>query len=477
MKRFIFSGITLMMGILMFTRCEKDVPKPENNNGDTTTAISSQIKYINNWIEYVMNAVYYWDDYLPDNLNPNTEPDPEEYFKKLLYSSDHFSWITDDFEALMSEIEGISVSMGYSPSFGRYTNSDGVFMIVEYVIPGSPADSAGLKRGDIIVSINGIDLDIDNYYDLYKLTSYSVTYGVLTDDGIAKTDSTVSMVAQEVVLDPVIYKDVIELGDLKIGYLVYVEFKSGKSNEFNDSLGLVFDEFAAAGIDELVVDLRYNPGGVLSATAYLASAIAPLSVVQANEVMVRFEYNDYWNNVFLQEEGTNSENLVLRFPQNDHNINLNRVYFLTTRGTASASEFLMTGLYPYMNVVQVGENTYGKYAGAWVIPDLEDPPKHNWGLVPIVFKYANANGFTDFEDGLVPNYYIEDELIGALPFGNLQDPVLNMALQVIQGTKSGLPALKSEKPAYSFERIDDEISRYKRNLFVLPATEDLSLKK
>jgi carboxyl-terminal processing protease len=468
MKRLAGWGMILLLGILLFSRCEKDVPKPSNNNGDTTSGISSQIKYINNWIWDVMSEVYYWNAYLPDNLNPNTEPDPEKYFEKLLYSGDNFSWITDDYEQLMNEYQGVSVSMGYSPAFGRFTNSNGVFIVVEYIIPGSPAERAGIKRGDIIVSINGIDLDMDNYYDMYSLPAYSVTYGELVEGGIAKTDSTVSMTAEQVVLDPIIYYEIFELQDTKIGYLVYVEFKSGESERFNDSLGVVFDEFAAAGISDLIIDLRYNPGGDLTSSAYLASAIAPASVVQGEEILVRFEYNDLYNEYFLKTQGSNSPYLVLRFPQNDHNINLSRVYFLTTGGTASASEFLMIGLYPYMDVIQVGEYTYGKYAGAWIIQDIADPPKHNWGLVPTVFKYANATGFTDFGGGLAPDFQVDDELIGAMPFGDLLDPVLNTALQAILADTRQLPQLKSAKSVLPFERIDDELTRRKRNLFAEP---------
>jgi len=468
--------VFLILGILLFTRCEKDVPEPKNNNSDST-GISAQIKYINNWIWDVMDEVYYWSEFLPQNLDPDTEPDPEEFFEKLLYTSDNFSWITDDYNELMNEYKGVTVAMGYAPAFGRFSESDGVFIIVKYVIPGSPADRSGLKRGDIIVSINGLDLTINNYYEMFRLPSYTVTLGEMVEGGISKTDITLTMVAEQLVLDPIIHYEIIEINDLKAGYLVYVEFKAGENERFNDSLGLVLDEFAAEGIDELIVDLRYNPGGDLTSTAFLASAIAPLSAVESEEVLVRFEYNDLIQNYFLQTQGYNSPNLALRFPQNEHNINLERVYFLTTGGTASASEFLMIGLYPYMDVIQVGENTYGKFAGAWIIPDLEDPPRHNWGLVPTVFKYANATGFTDFEGGLVPDYPVEDELIGAVPFGDIKDPVLNTALQAILSDDSDISRLKSAKPKIVYKLIEDEYTFRKRNLFAEPVIDDITRHK
>ena len=465
MKRPVIYLLSALLLLIFLPRCEKDLPEPNSN--DTTGIISEATKYINNWIWDVMNEVYFWSVNIPQNLDPDNEADPEIFFRKLLYSEDRFSWLDDDYEGLMDRYYGIVKSMGYSPAFGRLSNTDGVFILVEYIFPDSPADRAGLKRGDIIVSINGTDLDIYNYIDLFNLDIQIVTLGVLREDGIAKTDTRLSMTSEVLALDPSIYHEIKEIGDNKIGYLVYVEFTAGKYDEYLSTLGAILDSFSVSGITDLIVDLRYNPGGSIEAAGFLASAVAPANVVQNHEVLVRFEYNSLYKTYFLKNEGPDSENLVLRFKDNPHNINLNRVYFLTTPGTASACEFTISGLYPYMNVILVGKKTYGKYTGAWIIPDPADPPRHNCALVPVVMKYANAEGYTDFNDGLPVDIEVEDDLMNAAPFGSLDDEVLYKALEAIVGP-SQMPAKKIAVQPVPYEFLDNKVKEPRRNLFVDP---------
>ena len=164
-------------------------------------------------------------------------------------------------------------------------------------------------------------------------------------------------------------------------------------------------------------------------------------------------YNQFWKEYDLDDDGNpdgeDSQQLVIKLPDSDRNLNLPRVYFLTTDGTASASESLMVGLYPYTDVVQIGTRTYGKCYGSITIDDTENPKRHNWAMQPIVIKYSNAEGFTDFVDGITPDYYVDEYLLELVPFGSLDDPMLAKALEDITGVA---PAAK--KSAERFREID-----------------------
>ena len=197
---------------------------------------------------------------------------------------------------------------------------------------------------------------------------------------------------------------------------------------------------------------------------YLASCLAPASAVTNQDLLVRNQYNQEVNDYLVKTDGANSEAMVTKFSDNGHNLDLSRVFFITSWGTASASELVITGLQPYMQVTTIGDTTVGKYTGMWVIPDTNDPPKHNWAMMPVVMKYANADGYTDFENGLVPDYYVRDDLKSAKPFGDLSDPMLAKALEVVTG--QALPAApKKASPALTLTPISPPREFMKENLF------------
>lgn len=437
----------------------------EENTKDVTDTTVSTTAIINNWIYDVMRSVYYWNE---DVVAPgSSETDPESYFKSLINSDDRFSYITDDYEALAEEFSGVYTSMGYSPTFGRFSGSNEVFIAVEYVYPGSPAEEAGLKRGDIILKIDGQTLDTDNYFDLYNQSQYSVTLGGYDAEttAISNTGQTLSLASRVISTDPVLYKEVKTVEGIKIGYLVYAEFISGDSDEWLNSLGAAIDEFSQAGVTELIVDLRYNPGGEVSTAQYLASALAPATAVNSQEVLIKYQYNDQLESSLIANQS--SDALVTTFESNSHHLNLNRIYFLTGSGTASASELLINGLEPYMEVTTVGETTVGKCYGSWVIPDTEEPARHTWAIMPIVLKYANADGLTDFVDGLTPDYVVEDDLLNAKPFGDEGDPVLATALNLITGGPN--VRIKQDGVRKPYQTLENPIDTRKSNLIIKPS--------
>lgn len=435
--------------------CKKDVIPAE----EPDLLIPEETLATNEWIFENLSLYYFWNEYIPDNIDYKLENDPGKYFKKLLYKpKDKWSYITDDFEALESELIGEPVTMGYQPAFFK-TGNNNVIIVVSYVYPGSAAFEAGLKRGDIILSINNIPLDTVNYYSMFSGNLYSVQLGALIENTLIETGQSLNLAARNMKTDPSIHHEVLKIDGYKIGYLAYVEFISGENNEFLTEMDNIFNEFKAEGISDLVIDLRYNSGGDSKATIHLASLIAPSAVTNGNEIMVSLSYNNDLQEYleYYNETGY----LYYRFISTASNINMQRVYFLTTSRSASASELLITGLDPYMNVVRIGEPTYGKYVGAWVMPD----DNRKWAIMPIVTKYANANGYTDFEKGLTPDFLIKDDLFFALPFGDTSDPMLAKAIELITG--KGMPSRKALVPDMErFKQIVPERMRLRENLII-----------
>lgn len=410
--------------ILLVNGCFwKEDPSP--SGGDT------QEININDWIWDEMNTYYFWKDYLVDG--DREVPDHESYFKSLLYEDDRFSWISDDAESLREELDGEILALGFSPSFGIFTNADKIFIIVEFVYPGSNAEAAGLSRGDIILKVDGEDLTNENYLDFYDQSEYTLTLGQYDGSGIYGTEEEIFISNNNIEINPIIYSEVKEIAGIKIGYLVYVDFVSGSNDSMLERLGQVMDGFKSQGVTELIVDLRYNRGGNVDAAQYFGSLLAPKSNVFNQDVFVRFDYNDILENYYLDQEGENSDHLFIRFKDVGYHIDIDQLIILTSYHTASASELVLVGLDPYMPVVSIGEPTFGKFYGSFMIYDQNDPPKHNWAIVPVVLKYTNVIGFTDFENGVNPDYYISDNLLEAKPFGDVTDPMLAQAISIITG--------------------------------------------
>ncbi|MDR9417673.1 S41 family peptidase [Gracilimonas sp.] len=454
-KRSAILLIVIMSGIaLSLTSCKKDNPTNDNEEGIYAD--------INSWIQANMGFYYFWNEFVPDEVNESQVP--ETYFGNMLEPSDNFSYIRDDAEALLDELSGSSVTAGFSPAFRRFLDTDEVFIIIEFVYPNSPAAEAGMNRGDMITKINGFTLTLDNYIDLfyeegevsYTLRSYD------PEEGLSDEEINIELTKQEVSTDPVLYTDIIERDGSKIGYLFYTRFLAGENDQFIQRVDEVLNEFQNEGVTELIIDLRYNPGGTINAAENLANSIAPPSVTSNEEVFVRYEYNEELEEFYIENDGMDSENLVARFSDDPLNLNLDRAFFLTTSSSASASELLINGLEPYMDVVSIGENTFGKFYGSFVLTGLNATPSHEYAIVPVTLKYANANGVTDFRNGLSPDYEAVEDLLAYRPIGDTSDPLLAKALEIITGEEGPPAKLLFELP---YEKLPDPVELKRGNIF------------
>ncbi len=455
-----FKFLVLLIFIIgIFIGCQKE---------DQGTA-SAYTKKVNLFMKDAMEIYYLWNDKLPD-IDYKNENDSKEYFEKLLYKDDRWSFTTDDIDALESSFEGIETSHGWSLAFGTFTNTGNVFAIVEFVYPYTPASEAGLKRGDIIVLMNNADITVDNYLDLLNSSSMSVTLGILTNEGIT-TGSTVNMVARELQLNPVLKTAVVVHDNHKIGYIFYAQYIDEYTNAIDTALQSMIDQ----EVTDLVIDLRYNPGGSVDAAQHLCSALAPLTAVNNQSTLVELYWNDeiqkYWtdNQIMSQIEVDFDSEVPVK-------MGLNKIYFLTTSGTASASELTITGLGPYMtDVITVGDTTHGKYTGSITLKpeDIYNNSDYykeieNWGIQPIVLRYANSAGVTDFTNGFAPNILVEDDLFDTKPLGDMEDPLFRAAIEDITGTS--IVASKSAKtlkiPHRMFDRGFSKYDKNKRELLI-----------
>ncbi|MDF1561199.1 MAG: S41 family peptidase [Bacteroidales bacterium] len=473
MKRIIHWMPLFLLAAFVLAGCEKKVLPEEEEEEQGPVQASALIQKINGFIKDAMSDVYLWYDKIPV-IDIRYETDPKVYFDKILYSEDRWSYITDDLTAFEGSQQGIEKTYGYSLAFGRFIDALGnptgnYFGIVEYVYPNTPASEAGFTRGDLIIRLNGGNITADNYRDLLSGTSASVTKGILTSEGIS-TGATVVLVAEELHLDPVLMYKIIENGGYKIGYLVYLQYIPSYNGT---SLKVALQYFMDNQITDMVLDLRYNPGGFVSAAQYLTSSIAPQGVVDNASTLVTYQWNDKYQAYWISKD--RQDQLGVNFdPTVPVKLGLSKLYVLTGHGTASASELTICGLEPYMEMTTVGDTTYGKYTASttikpeeWYTNEADYSGFENWGLQPIIIRYANAQGVTNFKNGFAPDFVVRDELLPAYPLGDLTEPLLKKAVEDITGLT--LPVPKRAVLPVEYIIVDHGFSKFdeqKRNLFI-----------
>ena len=413
------------------------------------------VKYfaVNDFIWKSMNELYYWQEDvldLNDSKNNNTgdydsylreKPDPDEFFNSLKFSEDRFSFIDYDYVSLTNSLAGISASNGVEFILNRFSSSDNVFGVVTYIQKESDASFKNIKRGDIFTGVNGTDLTVSNYRAL--LFGDNLSYTLNMSD---YSSSTITPNAVEVALtkvenfqdDSIHISKTISAGVAKIGYLMY----NGFVGSFDQNLNTVFAGFKSDNITDLVIDLRYNGGGLLSSCAYLAGMI---SGQFTGEIFAQNIYNSKLMNYYETRNNTDWMKNLFVSEMSDgtalNSLNLNRVYILTSGRSASASELLINGLAPHIQVVQIGDTTYGKNVGSITVYDYIDNkstknPDHTYALQPIIFKVANSASFSDYSDGLTPDagLLLKEDIANMGVLGEVTEPLLALAIGQINGT-------------------------------------------
>jgi carboxyl-terminal processing protease len=425
----------------LFQACDKNDPSP--------TASDTGNEHVNTWIYDNMSYWYYWKDDLP--ANPDKSQDPDAFFTSLKSSHDRFSWIQENYKDLLNSLRGVNKEAGFEFALYRASESDNnVVMQILYVKPNSPASSASLKRGDVVDQINSTQITVDNYQTLLTAMSsnHTLTYRPLDVEAQALgTAQTISIAPVEYAEDPNYLNKILTYNDRKIGYYVYNLFSAGpddNSKTYETEMDNIFAEFKSQGITDLILDLRFNSGGAETEAQNLASLIAPN--VTNTTVFVSHQYNDLVTADIQKDPNLGDDFLTIPFLVKSQNIGSqlrdNRVYILTGSRTASASELIINGLKPFMDVYLVGGKTVGKNVGSISLYD-ENDTANTWGIQPIVVKLLNKNGESDYEDGFTPQVTDDDNSLTLYPLGDPNESLLSKAINQITG---GIPARTAERP-------------------------------
>ena len=436
---------------------------------DAQVTINTEVK---DYIWKGLNLWYYWQEdveNLADTVDDNQSSysnylqsieDPEDFFNSLNHPDDRFSWIDPDYNNLEDQLSGISASNGMKfILYRRCTGCETLIGAVTYVLPGSDAQNKGVIRGDLFNAINGQEITLSNYGSLLYGESLNYSIDLINYDGATDTviprDITINLVKEENFQEEPIHKNVVvESNGTRVGYLMYNKFVGAVDSngdgvneyDFDQALIDAFATFQSENISELVIDLRYNGGGSVRTCTYLASLITGQFT---GTIFAQQQWNSklmaYFDSLNTNADPSDDFDLNDYFVDTTHTgvsiqgLSLNRVYILTSGRSASASELLINGLSPHINVVQIGTATYGKNVGSISIYDYVDNtgdtrnPNHTYAMQPIVLKIANSENYADYTNGLEPIVEVRESASSFGVLGDVSEPLFAAALNHIAG--------------------------------------------
>ncbi|UVW29002.1 S41 family peptidase [Massilia sp. H6] len=430
---------------------------------DKQGTLLDEMKFLRAW----SHRYYLWYDEIPNTYKMADFATAVDYFKVLktpaLTASGrakdryHFTYSTEEWEKMTTA----GLDLGYGVTFKRNTGANiPRTWLVTLVEPGSPAANAGVQRGDMLLRIDGIDFVSTADADSVKRINAALfpeAVGTPHQFSFQRAGAVfdVTMTALEVSVQPVKHAKVLETPTGKVGYLSFETFNAVSERQLVDT----FTTFSQAGVNDLVLDLRYNGGGLLYVASELSYMIAGPDATRG-KVFERPQYNDKTApqpaiDFLSTAYGFKSPNPV-RAGTPLPSLNLKRVTVLTTSGSCSASEAVINGLRGAdIEVNVIGGQTCGKPYGFTPVPNCGTT------YFSIEFKGVNNKGFGDFPDGLAPTCQVEDDL--SRPIGDPAEGLLAAALAYRQsGTCPTSSARARNVPMEIVRPAVQEISIYSR---------------
>ncbi|GAB1462082.1 S41 family peptidase [Pedobacter sp.] len=429
--------------------------------------------------------IYYWNDKLPTYaaFNPrqytslstdllNYEKalfemakysNPGEY--KSTYTSPKFSYIFDKSNknptayvnpVASVDLEGNGNDLGMRYAIFTYSNDPGYLFYVGAVYENSPAEKAGITRGDLIKKINGVSYGT-NYTNEYNALNSALGGTNLAIEGVKPDGTPFSVnITKAVFKSSPIYKTkIITAGAKKVGYLAYARFSNTENSV--EALTKVFNDFATGGVTDLIIDLRYNGGGYVSTAEHLINLIAPSSVsgvmfteyytatmltgnakILANQPLLdvasKIRYGN--NGVMLTYANVNysTTSNTSSFAKKGNLTAVTNVVFLVSGSTASASELVINSLKPHMNVSLVGRTTYGKPIGFFPVTI-----QNKYDVYLSLFETKNSLGQGGYFEGMTPTVTTSELFTDAnsgiynamFDFGDARDGYTKAALNIL----------------------------------------------
>ena len=436
MSKHIFSGIIpFMLSLLLFSGCDPEAREGRRKDPQ----YDLKVYYRDNFF----NPYYYWvHEQLPvaKSLKPYDTRDIYEYFDALLYAKDRWSWMTDGRSFASSETGQMSGTYGVSLSqpveyYGDYA------VKVALVYPGSVFAAQGVTRGWTLTHIAGETTDKLIREGRFSQAFYTSPQSFTLVDLEGETH-TFNLTAADLSVSPVLKTTVLTAADYPgltepVGYLNYLSFKVN----FMDDIDRAMETLHDAGVRYLILDLRYNGGGDSRCSQKMVDYLAPASAV--GQVYVRRTHNSnlsYYDSAYKVEGEAKS-------------LDLKRLYVITGPGTASASEMVTNGLRPLMDVKMVGDTTYGKPNGMYVMYypygksdrkryDRGDYSGLEWVFLPISFFNNNGLGESIPDEGFVPDNYRPDDLYH--DFDVNEDNIKACLYHIVNGEYPSLPVVPQQ---------------------------------